>query len=167
MEEITERQWASQFHRMERANLKNHHRSTTWVSMMNQAGDLIVETRDNSKTLFVRKNWRSEVKTRFLVPPDKDKKHEIEIIRGNDARTIAERKARYGHRDWVVWTDKSGERCTALATSETVKMAMLATGTQSHFILVHQNDATGWVMSWSIANTVRRNLSFYEKQRGQ
>lgn len=52
---------------------------------------------------------------------------------GDDAREFATKKARYGHKDWIVWQDKSGQWVAALRTAESVKQAMLATGTQGIF----------------------------------
>ena len=74
-----------------------------------------------------------------------------------DAHTIARRKARYGHRPWVVWQEGGFGRVER-ATAESIKAAMLATGTQKHF---HGYDTTGTgnILRWRTALTWFRNAS--------
>lgn len=66
----------------------------------------------------------------------------------------AKRKARYGHRDWIAYRN-NGESVYEPASAESIKAAMLATGTQKSFTLIGANDAVLLKMSWWIANNVR------------
>lgn len=50
-----------------------------------------------------------------------------------EAFALARRKARYGHRIWIVWQDRANQYHAALATSESIKAALLAVGTGGHF----------------------------------
>jgi hypothetical protein len=51
-------------------------------------------------------------------------------ISGKDSYQTALRKARFGHRMWIVWTGRDGVRYADRATPETIKEALLAHGTQ-------------------------------------
>ena len=55
-----------------------------------------------------------------------------------------QRKARYGHRDWIVWDDADGVQHSERATEESIKDALLSVGTQGQFTIVSAN--TGWLM---------------------
>jgi hypothetical protein len=69
----------------------------------------------------------------------------------------AHKKARYGHRDWLVWVDRHGERHAERATAETIKAAMLACGTKRPFVMYLANSGTGFLMTWRIAVNVLSN----------
>lgn len=71
------------------------------------------------------------------------------FYQGDDATIVARRKARYGHRSWIVWKDKKGQKFAARCTPEAVKAAMLACGTQGKFVREYA-DGTGMVVSWSL-----------------
>lgn len=60
----------------------------------------------------------------------------------------AKRKARYGHRDWLVWIGRDGKRYAAPRTAESLKAALLASGTQGKFSMYCANDAQGWNIGW-------------------
>lgn len=81
---------------------------------------------------------------------------------GDDARTYAIRNARYGHRNWIVWVGKDQERHCAPVTRESVKAAMLATGTQGDsMVLIHANSGCGQWLDWNDAVRLRINLKYY------
>lgn len=52
-----------------------------------------------------------------------------------DLATII-RKARYGHRDWVVWTDRAGTLHGQKACRAAIKAALLALGTQGKWLII-------------------------------
>lgn len=54
----------------------------------------------------------------------------------SDAFNTARRKARYGHKDWLVYADKSGEWFAEAVTSDTLKRCLLASGTQGMWYLI-------------------------------
>lgn len=72
------------------------------------------------------------------------------IYSGEDAAIIARRKARYGHRDQVVWRDQSGALHTARVSAASLKAAMLATGTQGRFTVYSGTIALS-SSSWAVA----------------
>lgn len=74
------------------------------------------------------------------------------------AHAYAKRKARYGHRDWIVWTDKSGEKQTAVLSADSLKQAMLATGTQGWIMLYAANTATPYLLTWPVSVTYFAHL---------
>lgn len=75
----------------------------------------------------------------------------------HEAMEIAIRKARYGHNDWIVWTDREGVSHTARKTVENIKCAMLATGTHRHWYLITANSNHGHIVRWPMAVTMWRN----------
>ena len=82
----------------------------------------------------------------------------MEILKGSEAPTTAKRRARYSDFDWIAWIGRDGIWRAARASADVVKMAMLATGTQGK--IYQYQSRTGWshMMSWKIANNVRRQL---------
>ena len=46
---------------------------------------------------------------------------------------VAKRKARYGHKSYIVWTDRTGEQQYALYNKQNLKQAILAVGTSGKF----------------------------------
>lgn len=56
-------------------------------------------------------------------------------IHGPDAFQKAQRMARYGHRDWLVWSDADGAHA-APRTAENIKRVLLTTGTKRRWTLI-------------------------------
>lgn len=84
------------------------------------------------------------------------------VYKGPDPSQYAQRKARYGHRDWIVWTDKTGQRCAARATPDTVKMALLANGTQGDdMVYVHANCGSRQWLDWNTGLRILRNFRHF------
>lgn len=77
-----------------------------------------------------------------------------------EAFKLARRKARYGHRDRIVWCDRSGEWFAQVYSAATIKTAMLATGTKGHFSVIAGSTAVGHRYNWSMACLARRNARF-------
>lgn len=48
----------------------------------------------------------------------------------------AMRKARYGHRDWIVWRDRCGEQHAEVKSLESVKRCLLDVGTKGDWSLI-------------------------------
>lgn len=71
----------------------------------------------------------------------------------------AQRKARYGHRTWVFYRDRSGESHAARADAHTVKAAMLACGTQGSWTLLC-SDGTPMRVTWRVGLIVLSNAKF-------
>ena len=67
-----------------------------------------------------------------------------------DAHNLAARKARYAHQTWIAWGSNA-----ARATPETIKAAMLATGTQGNF--TGYMGTTGFKIGWGMALIWRNN----------
>ena len=76
---------------------------------------------------------------------------------GKGAWQWAQHKARYAHKDHVVF-DKGGVPVAAVVTASTMKEALLASGTQGRFILLH-SDGTGMSIGWAIGINVMRQCA--------
>lgn len=73
------------------------------------------------------------------------------VITGDAPEVLgfANRKALYGHRDWIGWQGKDGLWRAAPRSKASVKAAMLAMGTQGRFFLYHASIAHGAsAMNW-------------------
>jgi hypothetical protein len=70
---------------------------------------------------------------------------------GRDAVEKARVKAKYGHRDWVVWRDRDGEIHAAVSNYENFKAAMLAVGTQGRFTVLAASTGIGHTIRWQVA----------------
>lgn len=75
----------------------------------------------------------------------------IDFLTGDDVSATARRKARYGRRSWLIWKDRQGKTVAAVCSPESVKQAMLATGTQGFFLKVQAGAWTGLAIDWSTA----------------
>lgn len=53
-----------------------------------------------------------------------------------DATDLAEKKARYTHKDWLVYGDKAGNFFSEPVTADSLKRCLLATGTQGKWRLI-------------------------------
>ena len=69
----------------------------------------------------------------------------------------AKHMARYGHKDWLVWTGKDGREIAEVKTADSLKRAMLATGTQKDFRMYGANDGCGFIVHWSMALIMWKN----------
>jgi hypothetical protein len=67
-----------------------------------------------------------------------------------DAFNFATRKARYGHRDWVVYPLRQGGWIAEAKTAGVVKSAMLQVGTAGKFFMYLASNATPMRMSWRL-----------------
>lgn len=72
-------------------------------------------------------------------------------LSGKSVYAEAKRKAVYGHRDWIVWTDRDGIQHADRKTSASTKRAMLAVGTQGRFSLIGATDGVSMVIRWRTA----------------
>lgn len=86
--------------------------------------------------------------------------HEIgdEIIGENIGQIVAN-KARYGHRTWVMYLGRDGLWHGARATADTLKRAMLATGTKmadNHSCTIVGADGNFTIGFWWLVNNMRR-----------
>lgn len=73
------------------------------------------------------------METRHDVPRGKDR---MLHLRGTGLYQVAMRKARYGHRDWVVWSDREGVQHAAVKSPEVVKQCLLDCGTRGNWSLI-------------------------------
>ena len=46
------------------------------------------------------------------------------------------RKARFGHREWIWWKDKTGNPCASRLTADSMKRCLLDVGTQGKWFLL-------------------------------
>lgn len=69
----------------------------------------------------------------------------------------AQRKARFGHRDWIFFTDKDGSDVCERSSASVIKRAMLATGTSGRFYLLAASTGVPFLMSWRLGVIAIRN----------
>lgn len=69
----------------------------------------------------------------------------------------AQKKARYGHRDWVAYKGKDGALVFAPRSAAVIKAAMLAVGTRGRFTILAASTGIGHTMNWSIGCIMLRN----------
>ena len=84
-----------------------------------------------------------------------------EELTGRNCHLEAQRKARYGRRDWVMWIDKCGMRHAAPKSVESVKAALLATGTQGTFAIYDKNTELPHLINWRIGVNVMRHQQLF------
>lgn len=65
--------------------------------------------------------------------------------------------ARYGHRDWLSWTDRNGNQLAERKTADSIKRALLDTGTQKKFYLYEASTGIGHIISWRIGVVMYTN----------
>ena len=76
----------------------------------------------------------------------------------------AKRKAIYGHRDWLVWTDRDGVQHADRKTYASTKRAMLAVGTQGKFSLIFATHGNSLIIRWRTAVNLLHWCKYYEAQ---
>jgi hypothetical protein len=78
-----------------------------------------------------------------------------------DAFATAIKKAKHGHRDWLVWKDLDGKFYAAKFSAEEMKRALLTTGTRRHWWLISANSALRSIGFWAMGITMLRNARHY------
>lgn len=63
------------------------------------------------------------------------KTEELEFTTGLRFQDVI-RKARFGHREWIYWKDKMGQRCASRLTADAMKRCLLDVGTQGNWSLL-------------------------------
>ncbi len=81
-----------------------------------------------------------------------------EMIAGPTVHQIAKRRAKYSRYDWIVWRERTGQWCAAPVSLPSIRMAMLATGTQQTFALYGRRTGHLTPIWWWVANNIRRQL---------
>lgn len=75
------------------------------------------------------------------------------------AFAVARQKARYGHRDWIVWKGRDGLWNAAVRSVESIKQALLAAGTQGRWYLIPP-DGVSHIGFWRMGVIMMRNARF-------
>lgn len=78
----------------------------------------------------------------------------IEILSGKTAWQDAKHKATYGHKPYIAWVENDTPHAARM-TEETLKRAMLATGTQGFMVQYYSGSM---IIHWPIACVMLRNL---------
>lgn len=65
----------------------------------------------------------------------------VNRIDGDGCFQAAQQKARFGHRDWIYWSDKNGKHAEVKSV-DSVKRALLAVGTKGFWALIHADSGT-------------------------
>lgn len=70
-------------------------------------------------------------------------------------------KARFGHKDWIVWTEKDGTKRAEWRSEAVIKRALLASGTKGKWTLVCADCGTLMRGYWRLGINL-----FAQSQRG-
>lgn len=60
----------------------------------------------------------------------------VNRIDGDTCFQEAQKKARFGHRDWIYWSDKEGKHAE-VKSADVIKRALLAVGTKGFWAVIH------------------------------
>ena len=76
---------------------------------------------------------------------------------------VTQRKARFGHNDWVYWRDRNGIAHAERKSIESVKRCLLDCGTNGSWTLIGANDGNGLKGTWRIGINLlaHMRLGFY------
>lgn len=84
--------------------------------------------------------------------------HHNDTLRFQDVQHMA----RYGHKDWLCWTDRQGVKRNARKTPQTMKQCLLDSGTTGFWCLVMASSACPmigfWAMGINILNQMKRGF---------
>ncbi|UYZ60062.1 hypothetical protein [Hymenobacter latericus] len=86
-------------------------------------------------------------------------------LTGPMAGQEAEKKARYGRKDWVVYTTREGVRTAEVLTLESLKRAMLAHGTNKPFTHIVGGLGSRMYTTWRIAVNLFYQLKYPNEYR--
>lgn len=74
----------------------------------------------------------------------------ITSLSGSTAYQEASRRARYGHRDWIVWRDSEGVTQARRISREALIECLRANGTQGKWFYIGRSDGVGMRAGWRI-----------------
>jgi len=83
----------------------------------------------------------------------------MEILEGKNSLQLAEHKARYGHRDWIWWSDVSTSYA-ARKTPENVKRMLLTVGTKGDWALISANDGCAMKGYWGMGINILAQMKY-------
>jgi len=72
----------------------------------------------------------------------------------------AQKKARFGHRDWIVWPNPEGLLQAAPKSVAAIKKALLACGTKKHWYVVAADNGNLHRGFWSMGIIMIRNSRY-------
>jgi hypothetical protein len=84
---------------------------------------------------------------------------------GTEAFALAKNKAGYSDYSWVVWENKDGSFSAERASTDTLKCALLAIGTQGSFYLFQARDRCSQIMTWGMGIIVWRQFAKHHRDR--
>ena len=68
----------------------------------------------------------------------------------SEASAYAKKKARYGHRDWIIYRAKDGGVIASRRSAESLKAALLNVGVKGRFTCYSASDCVPQAIGWSI-----------------
>lgn len=74
-----------------------------------------------------------------------------DILTGPGCVEAAYRRAKFGHRNWLVWETREGMPCAAVESVSSLKRAMLDNGTQGRFVIFERSTGVGLTIGWRLA----------------
>lgn len=82
---VTHKQFEALIKSIEKANLKSHGKSRSFVSM--RAGDLILDIRDDQGGMMMKETWREDMRHKYLVPTQTSQETLQSVLLDAAART--------------------------------------------------------------------------------
>ena len=68
----------------------------------------------------------------------------------------ARRRARYGHKEWLLYIDRSGNHVYTMLSKASIKQAMLAMGTNGRCEMITASSACGLSVDWRCGVNILR-----------
>ena len=84
----------------------------------------------------------------------------INSFSGPSAHAEARQKAKYGHHDWIRWTDKNGIRQARRLSAATMKECLLSVGTKGRWFLIHASEGSGSIGYWWMGLNILNQYKF-------
>jgi hypothetical protein len=72
----------------------------------------------------------------------------------------AKRKARYGHKDWIVWTDRTGTQHAERLSPASMKRCLLDVGTNGRFSKIGASTGISLLGYWRIGINIINQFKY-------
>jgi hypothetical protein len=75
----------------------------------------------------------------------------------------AKRMARYGHRDWLIWTPDGQETKSAKLSSGSIKQCLLEMGTKGRFSVISASTAISFRHGWRTGINILNQFKYGDR----
>lgn len=72
----------------------------------------------------------------------------------------AQKKARYGHKDWIAYASKDAGVVCERYSRDAVKRALISVGTAGHFTVIAASTGIGHRYNWAMGILAMRNAKY-------